>query len=154
MIALIPISSGPGIYRYFSNVPLNLQGARYLRLDRETATEQQQIAQAIISSAKEYLAFDGHNHDRFYFWTGLKPISATNPTFWPRLLDEGKLETQIRQIEISDQVCVVLVPEREQLAGDRAEEYRKLLVKNWLSLRQVGNWTIGVRANNSQPNAN
>jgi hypothetical protein len=151
-ILLIPLSSGAAIYRYMTNVPLNLAGASWMRLDATTVAEQQAIVQAIQESHSQYLAFDGHNHNRFYFWTRLRPISAMNPTFWPRLLSDKDLSAQKSQIEHLNRVCVVVDPEVEALTGVRASEFRQSLVENWSTVKRVGKWTIGVREN-EQPSS-
>jgi hypothetical protein len=146
-VMLIPFSSGPALYRYMKNPSLGLPGASLMRLDAATVAEQRAIAQAISSSGLEYLAFDGHNHNRFYFWTGKQPLSGLNPTFWPRLLSDEDMANQLNEVEKRNRVCVVVVPEVEQLAGGRASQLRQSLSENWTTLKQVGNWTIGVRSN-------
>jgi hypothetical protein len=142
IVALLLCSIGHG-FRYLGGTNLNLPGATALRLDAKLAAEQQAVAEAIENSQANYLFFEGHTNNRFFFWTGKQPLTAANPTFWTRLLNDDEREKLAAAIKLEPSLCVVRVPDYEVFYDDRSDSIRQLILKQWQATCDVGAWRIG-----------
>ncbi len=78
--------------RWLNNTALDQPGCRWVMLESERAEKERVVAERIRSVDSPWLAFDTHNHNRFFFWTGKKPLTSTSPTFWPAMLNENQKE--------------------------------------------------------------
>ncbi len=130
--------------RYTAGQPLNLPGSTWMRLPVAMATEQRSIVDAIQRSGASTLFFEGNNHNRFYFWTGLKPLTAANPTFWPLMLIDQEERQLGEAIDRQSKLCVVRVPQYDWLYHDHATEIRERIEARWQPSESVGDWEIGV----------
>ncbi|XZE19161.1 hypothetical protein SH449x_004472 [Pirellulaceae bacterium SH449] len=150
LLPLMSISLGimvsiVGWQRWLSYSPIGLRGSEWLRLDPVTCEQELQIARAIARTGCERLVFDGHNHNRFYFWTDTKPLTAANPTFWPRMLtfEEQQRIQSILQEDTS--ICMVIPPESDALSSERTGAVRASYYEGWEETERVGDWRVGVR---------
>jgi hypothetical protein len=143
-MVLCLVSGSTAWYRWFRFSPLKLRGSELLRLDPSIREREFKIAQAIKRTGCTHLVFDGHNHNRFFFWTDLEPLTAANPTFWPRMLTEDEKKRVISSLQASGKVCMVVPPESDFLASDRTKSVRQAFYNSWQEIEQVDNWKIGV----------
>ena len=54
--------------------------------------------------------FAKRGRNSLYFWTGQRPPTGLNTTFWPFLLQAGEQERIVRAIEQRNRVCVIDEP--------------------------------------------
>ncbi|MDZ4852678.1 MAG: hypothetical protein SGI77_25595 [Pirellulaceae bacterium] len=130
--------------RYLSGQPLDLPGTYCLRLPATVVREQRAIVEAIKKCETSNLLFEGNNHNRFYFWTGMRPLTTANPTFWPLMLCESEQQQLAKAIDGQTRLCVVRVPKYEWLYFDRVKPIRERLDARWQHQESVGDWEIGV----------
>jgi len=130
--------------RYAKGQPLGLPGSAYMRLPASIASEQRAISDAIVQSGASHLLFEGTNHNRFYFWTGAKPLTSANPTFWPLMLAENERHQLADAIDRQSRLCVVRVPNYDWLYFDHASEIRDRIDARWESSETIGDWQIGI----------
>ncbi len=131
-------------YRYLSFVPLELPGTTGMRLSRSVVEQQRAIVEAVKSCEAETLVFEGHNNNRFYFWTGTKPATSANPTFWPRMLNDSERQKMQETLSRPGRYCVVRVPEYELFYDQRSQLLQEQLRKRWQKTSSVGQWDVGV----------
>jgi hypothetical protein len=131
-------------YRYASSVPLGLPGSEGMRLSKSMVEEQRAIVAAVKASQSETLVFEGHNNNRFYFWTGTKPATAANPTFWPRMLNESERLSLQETLARPGRYCVIRVPEYERFYDVRTKEIQEQLRTGWERTSTIGEWDVGV----------
>ena len=131
--------------RWVHNTPLQLEGAKFLRLEASLAEKELAIARAIQETACERLVFDGHSHNRFYFWTHTRPLTAANPTFWPRMLTAREQQRWMEQLDRTDQCCIVVPTESNRLAADHMPELRQSLRQHWSQQSSTHGWLIAKR---------
>ena len=132
-------------YRWALNEPLIGRGVSLMRLEASVANRENAITRAIVDSNADYLVFDGHNHNRFLFRTGLQPLTAANPTFWPRMLSGKEQSNLIKRISSCKSLCVVIPPDSDALAGDEAARVRSLVHFGLQQRESIGDWRIGTR---------
>ena len=130
--------------RYVNGVPLDLPGSYRMRLAPEVVTEQRAIVDAILKSRTPYLIFEGNNHNRFYFWTDLQPLTSANPTFWPLMLIEEEQQHLAEAIDRESRLCVVRVPQYDWLYQNHAVPIRQRLEARWRPTEAIGDWQIGI----------
>lgn len=65
---------------YASLNPLDLPGARYVRLDGESVKTSQEVTRYLAANADSFVMYPGFNS--YYFWTGQKPPTQFNCTGW------------------------------------------------------------------------
>jgi hypothetical protein len=130
--------------RYAKGQPLGLIGSAYMRLPESIAAEQKAISKAIVQSGASHLLFEGTNHNRFYFWTGVKPLTPANPTFWPVMLVDGERSALADAIDRNERLCVVRVPNYEWLYFDKATEIRDRIEERWEPSEAIGEWQVGI----------
>ena len=143
-LGVLIVASSAHWWRYRQGESLGLPGSTWMRLPKGIASEQRKIAEAIVQSDARYLLFEGNNHNRFYFWTGLKPLTNANPTFWPLMLFPEEEKRLARAIDDQSRLCVVRVPEYEKLYFEHASEIRKRLDQRWQPSQTIGDWQIGI----------
>ncbi|MFN7292700.1 MAG: hypothetical protein ACK5T6_19120, partial [Pirellula sp.] len=143
-ILLCVISGSAAWYRWLSYSPLELPGSRLFRLDLLNRDREFKIAQAIRRTGCKHLVFDGHNHNRFFFWTETEPLTAANPTFWPHMLTEEEQLRVISALQASGKVCMVVPPESDQLASEQTRSVRQAFYNSWEEIERVDNWRIGI----------
>jgi hypothetical protein len=130
-------------FRWASNQPLIGEGVSFLRLEPDLAKKENAVTQAILETKSGYLIFDGHNHNRFYFRTGLRPLTAANPTFWPRMLTDTEQSKLLDRIRECDSMCVVIPSESDALAGGLAPLVRREMHRSVLKRVAVDDWQVG-----------
>jgi hypothetical protein len=130
--------------RYIGNEPLRLPGSQAMRLPSEVVREQQAIVKAIEATGSDKLIFEGHNNNRFYFWTKSRPLTFATPTFWPRFLDERERREFREQLLVPGRYCVVRVPNYEAFYDDRTIEIQGALRHTWQPVSQIDDWHVGV----------
>ena len=143
-LLLCLISGATAWYRWFSFSPVELRGSSLLRLDQVNRDKEFKIAQAIRRTGCDHLVFDGHNHNRFFFWTDTEPLTAANPTFWPRMLTAEEQLRVISALKASGKVCMVVPPESDQLASEQTQSVRQAFYNAWEETESVDNWRIGI----------
>ncbi len=131
--------------RWLSNRPLGLHGSTLLRLPADVADKEIAITRAIAQSGCSIVAFDGHNHNRFYFRTQTRPLTSANPTFWPRMLSQAEKESWGQRLDQEQRLCVVIPPECDRLAGGYAAELRAKLREPLETTLSEAGWLVGVR---------
>ena len=92
---------------WINQVPLNQPGCNSVRLEASRAAQKQQAAEAIRNTPGQVLAFETHNHNRFFFWTDRTPATAMNPTFWPWMLTDSQSEKITQALSQEDTIRVV-----------------------------------------------
>ena len=131
--------------RWAGNEPLIGQGVSLMRLEPAVAKRENVITRAIVDSKAKFLVFDGHNHNRFFFRTGLRPLTASNPTFWPRMLSVEEQSRIIEQIQTCNSLCVVIPPDSETLAGGESSLVRSEMRPSFIKRESIDGWQIGSR---------
>jgi hypothetical protein len=106
--------------------------------------EQRAVAAAIQATDAKTLIFEGHNNNRFYFWTGTSPATPANPTFWPRMLTARERDQILERLERPGKYCVVRVPNYALFYDARSEPLQQRLREGWQKYASVGDWEIGV----------
>ena len=128
---------------------LGLRGSEWIHVAPIEAATEQQLVQEIIKSGASHLVFDGHTVNRFYFWTGLKPLTNRNATLWPFMLSSKELAELRESVARSQSLCVVVpsdVPPPLSEAEDEIAETRKLLYeKTHFDSKPPMGWSIGFR---------
>lgn len=130
--------------RWLSNTPISLRGSHLLRLDKELVDKEMRIVEAIAQTGCHHLVFDGHNHNRFYFWTDAVPLTDANPTFWPRMITSREQSRILGALDQTEQVCMVVPPESDQLASDRTKSLREAMYRTFEEIERVDDWKIGI----------
>lgn len=138
-------SFGPAMLRYESFTPLDLPGCRWLRLETSLANRERDIAKAITLSGCRYLVFDGHNHNRFFFWTSATPLTAANPTFWPNMMRERELMERQERLRMPQSICLVAPPDAEILYPESRRQDRANLFKDSTLVSTVQQWRVFTR---------
>jgi hypothetical protein len=136
--------SAPAWILWGTGTRIDVHGANLMRLEPRQAHREGAIVRAIQDTNCDYLVFDGHTHNRFYFWMNKEPLTAANPTFWPRMLTAKEQLAWRTKLRALDRLCLVRPPESEQLAGAFAVELRSELLVNWEQTGEVDGWRIGV----------
>ncbi len=144
VVCLFVVTSIAHWYRYLSFVPLDLPGTSGMRLSRSVVEQQRAIVEAVKLCETETLVFEGHNNNRFYFWTGTKPATSANPTFWPRMLNESERQKMQETLSRPGRYCVVRVPEYELFYDQRSQLLQDQLRKKWQKTSSIGQWDVGV----------
>jgi hypothetical protein len=121
-------------------------GSEWIHIAPQLAAQERAIADRIRETGAEYLVFDGHTHNRFFFWTKCKPLTAANPTFWPQLLTQRDQQKWQSEIEKCKSLCVLIPLEADLLARGKAESLRQTMRAN-TQFKEIGSsgWKIGVR---------
>jgi len=130
-------------FRWATNEPLIGEGVRLMRLDPPLAKKENAVTQAILDTNSGYLTFDGHNHNRFYFRTGLRPLTSANPTFWPRMLTDAEQSRLIERIRECNSMCVVIPSESDALAAGHAPLVRREMHRSVSKMVVVDDWQVG-----------
>ena len=134
--------------RWAGNEPLVGRGVSLIRVEPSVANRENALTRAIVDSKAEFLVFDGHNHNRFYFRTGLRPLTAANPTFWPRMLSDEEQSRIIEKIQTCKSLCVVIPPDSETLAGGEAWLVRSEMRLGFQQRKLIDGWRVGSRPAN------
>ena len=117
-----------------------------MRLEASRAAQEQQVAEAIRNTPGQVLAFETHNHNRFFFWTDKTPATAMNPTFWPWMLTDAQSEKITRALSQEDIICVVRDGSNRLMNAQPAENsLSKELSDGWEPHIEIGQWQVGTR---------
>ena len=128
--------------RRLSLTPLALPGATRLYMDNERV-EQHRWLTLTLRERSDTFVFGEHGRNSLYFWTGLKPPTALNTTFWPFLLnaaEQRRVVSALERLERSGRVAVVHVPWEADLPTDSPllqhleEHYRPAYSKGELQI--------------------
>ncbi|MCA9192468.1 MAG: hypothetical protein KDB03_11925 [Planctomycetales bacterium] len=138
----------PVAWRWSRYESMNLPGCHWLRQPHEIVERERALAAAINDVDSPYLVFDAYNHNRFYFWTNKRPLSAVSPTFWPYLLDESQLTDWQQLMNKTDGYVVVVPPEVYALSTPRTLPIHYQLVAESKLVIEIDGWQ--VRYHNSQ----
>lgn len=141
--AILLLAAGTSSFRWWNNEPLDQPGCRYVRLEPPRAEREKAVAAAIRSTDASTLVFDAQNHDRYFFWTGKKPLTAISPTFWPAMLTDWQQKRIGDALDHQTRVCVVKVG--KQIQPQYSRELREKIVQDFTLLKQIDNWQIGIR---------
>ncbi|MDA7861966.1 hypothetical protein N9B22_02745, partial [bacterium] len=132
--------------RWIDQVPLNQPGCDWVRLEASRAAEEQQVAAAIRNTPGKILAFETHNHNRFFFWTDKIPATAMNPTFWPWMLTDTQSEKITQALSKEELVCVVRDESDGLIYAQPVEtSLSKEMSDGWKLQSEIGQWKIGIR---------
>ena len=132
--------------RWANNEALDQPGCRWVRLEPHRAAQEKAIADCIRKTATSKLAFDSHNHNRFFFWTGKMPLTSTSPTFWPAMLTEmqkAKIELAAKN---ADSICVVKLNQERLQLSEYAPSVEKAFFDSWTLVDGFGDWEVGLRS--------
>lgn len=97
--------------------PLALPGAQHLRVPAETAETHRWLAETLRERTATFV-FGEHARNSLYFWTGLRPPTPLNPTFWPFLLGPAQQQRIIEALEQQPRAGVVHAPFAADLPKD------------------------------------
>jgi hypothetical protein len=97
---------------YDAAVPLDLPGARSIRVGEDEAILYRQIAAAIDANCSAFVMLPGMNS--FYFWADRQPPTGYNATGWPTLFDESDQRRVIEDTRGIEDLCLL---ENPALAG-------------------------------------
>ena len=132
--------------RWIDQVPLNQPGCDWVRLEASRAAEEQQVAAAIRNTPGKILAFETHNHNRFFFWTDKIPATAMNPTFWPWMLTDTQSEKITQALSKEELVCVVRDESDGLIYAQPVEtSLSKEMSDGWKLQSEIGQWKVGIR---------
>ena len=129
--------------RWLNYESLDQPGCRYVRLESKRAEREKAVAAAIRSTSASTLVFDAQNHDRYFFWTGKKPLTAISPTFWPAMITDWQQKRIGEALDREEQVCVVKVG--KQIQPQYSGELRAKIAADFKLIKQIDDWQIGIR---------
>ena len=129
--------------RWLNYESLDQPGCRYVRLESKRAEREKAVAAAIRSTSASTLVFDAQNHDRYFFWTGKKPLTAISPTFWPAMITDWQQKRIGEALDREEQVCVVKVG--KQIQPQYSGELRAKIAADFQLITQIDDWQIGIR---------
>lgn len=144
LAALLVLVTGIFSFRWTNSVALDQPGCRWVRLDADRVARERAIADCIRETESPWLAFDSHNHNRFFFWTGKEPLTSTSPTFWPAMLTEeqkSKIESAAQEAE---SICVVKLNNEQIKLIDYAPAIEHVLFETWQLIDAAGEWQVGI----------
>ena len=95
--------------RYQALTPLNLPGARLLRLEPLRVERYQKLTRTLCANADMFFTMPGLNS--LYFWTQQEPPNGFNITGWMNLLNEPQQQSIIERLKASRSPCVVEIPD-------------------------------------------
>jgi len=128
---------------------LGLRGSEWIHVAPIEAATEQQLVQEIIESGASHLVFDGHTVNRFYLWTGLKPLTNRNATLWPFMLSSNELAELRESVKRSQSLCVVVPsdvpPPLSEAEGEIAETRKILYEETLFDSKHPNGWSIGFR---------
>ena len=133
-------------HRWVNNEALDQPGCRWVRLKPQRAAQEKAVADCIRNTDASKLAFDSHNHNRFFFWTGKQPLTSTNPTFWPAMLTErqkAKIELAAKN---ADSICVVKLNQERVQLSEYAPSVERALFSSWKLVGGFGDWQVGLKS--------
>ncbi len=133
--------------RWLNNTPLDQPGCRWVRIEPVRAAQEIAVADCIRNIDTEWLAFDKHNHNRFFFWTEKKPLTSLTPTFWPAFLTEKQQEKVVRAASSVDSICVVKLQDQGLNLSDYAPSVERALFESPQLIEEIGRWQIGLKLN-------
>jgi hypothetical protein len=106
VLASFRANFGPVRQAYEAAVPLDLPGARRVRVDPAGATIYQQLAHDLSSRCNGLITLPGFNS--LYLFTGIEPPTRLNTTAWFTMLTQAQQDTIIRRLtETQGTVCAV-----------------------------------------------
>jgi len=134
---------------WISGTSLGLRGSEWIHVAASEAATEQQLVQKIIESGASHLVFDGHTVNRFYFWTGLKPLTNWNATLWPFMLSSKELAKLRESVKRSQSLCVVVPsdvpPPLSEAKGEIADTRKILYEETLFDSKHPGGWSVGFR---------
>jgi len=134
---------------WISGTSLGLPGSEWIHVASNEAATEQQLVQGIIESGASHLVFDGHTVNRFYFWTGLKPLTNGNATLWPFMLSSNELARLRESVKQSQSLCVVVPsdvpPPLSEAKGEIADSRKILYEETLFDSKHPNGWSIGFR---------
>jgi hypothetical protein len=143
LTTILVVSTAVFFTHWIKNTPLNQPGCRWVRLDPSRAKAEKAIASSINKINSPWLAFDTQNHNRFFFWTGKKPLTSISPTFWPLMLTETQQQKIVAAAEKVDSICVIKLPNEQVQLSEHAPGIEKSLFRRWNQVDDVSGWKIG-----------
>jgi hypothetical protein len=129
--------------RWSAFEPLDQPGCQYVRLEPKRAQREKDVVAAIRSTDAPKLVFDAQNHDRYFFWTGKKPLTAISPTFWPAMITDWQQQRIAEALDREDRVCVVKVG--KQIQPQYSGELRDKITRDFRLIKQIDEWQVGIR---------
>ena len=93
---------------YLQLTPLNLPGARWVRLNQFQAAVLHCLSKNLHEQCDTFFSTPGLNS--FYFWSEHKPPTALNAGHWMTLLDDKQQRAIIEQLERYPNACLVRFP--------------------------------------------
>lgn len=143
------LSSFISTTRWINGKSLAINGSEWIHLEPPAAELEQQIVQEICKTGAKHLVFDGHANSRFYFWTGLKPLTSANATIWPYLLSQRELIELKNSVEQSNSLCVVVPPGIPKPLSDlhttETTTRQSLYNGTVFHFQHPSGWSIGIR---------
>ncbi len=97
---------------YDARTPLDLPGAREVRLDPLEVNLYRRLTHLIDVNCRSFVTLPGM--DSFYLWTRQEPPTGYNATGWPTLFDDAHQERVIEEIDPDPGLCLL---ENEPLAA-------------------------------------
>lgn len=142
-------SSMASTKNWISGTSLGLRGSAWIHVAPNEAATEQLLVREILESGASHLVFDGHTVNRFYFWTGLKPLTNGNATLWPFMLSSNELAKLRESVKRSQSLCVVVpsdVPRPLSEAKGEIADTRKILYEEThFNSKHPDGWMIGFR---------
>ncbi len=132
--------------RWASLVPLNLNGAKRLRVARQEAEVLRGLVREIRANGDTFVSL--HNgYNSLYLLADVEPPTGMNATFWSYMLNDRQQRRVIDALESTERVCCI-----EKVIPGRLKPPETML-GNYLNSRRmvqqasVGIWRIMVPAN-------
>ncbi|HSS03732.1 MAG TPA: hypothetical protein VLK89_00915 [Solirubrobacterales bacterium] len=91
---------------YDSRVPLDLPGARDVRLEPDEMKLYRRVTEAIDANCRSFVMLPGMNS--FYIWTDQEPPSGYNATGWMTLFDDAHQRRVIEEIDPVRGLCLLV----------------------------------------------
>ena len=135
--------------RWVCGSSLGFRGSEWIHLDPQNTQLERQIAQEIVNTGASHLVFDGHANNRFFFWTGLKPLTHANATIWPCMFSSKELAELRASLDQNRSLCVVIPPDvpppSPGATGEISDTRNSLYDSTVFDFRHPSGWSIGIR---------
>jgi hypothetical protein len=90
---------------YRQGTPLDLPGAKHVRLDPKTVKELHWMTSKLKANADTFISMPGMNS--LYFWTGLRPPTSFNAGSWMFLLNDSEQLAVVDALRRYDRACAI-----------------------------------------------
>jgi hypothetical protein len=151
ILLFLPISFAAS--RYYSREPLNLAGARFLRLSDENTRTTRELVNTLQELEVDTVVFQWHNRSSWLLWADQNPLCYALPPSWPYLLNAQQQQRSFETLRNATQIAVI-----DEDYGPQVEPAFSILQDTWQKesqcVRRIGEFEVKLwRPQNSLHNA-